>query len=251
MTPGSARSRDVAEDVQRLAADRRQEDLDVAARDELRVHAAGFLEQRAAQVGLADLEARRHAGQPPHRLQRHLGDGGRGVVEQHAAVDGQALEGDRLLDLGQVDVRLGDGDRGPDVVALGQVVGIHLLHAGAPGVDGDDLRRVAPLRMRADRVGGRGVGEVGAVAARQVAGGHRERAVDAVAAAVRADDVALAAVRGGADDRAALQRVGRAPVDRRRARGPWPGCEVSRMWRLAASGGFIRRRFSRSRRRRG
>jgi hypothetical protein len=40
-----------------------------------------------------------------------------GVVEQDAAVDLQALEGDGLPDLGQVDVRLGDRDRRPDVVA--------------------------------------------------------------------------------------------------------------------------------------
>src|SRR5438046_997590 len=36
----------VAEQIQRLTADRRQEQLDVAARDELRIHARGLLEQR-------------------------------------------------------------------------------------------------------------------------------------------------------------------------------------------------------------
>ena len=63
----------VAEDVDGLPADRRQEHLEVAARDQLGVHAAGLLEQHAPQVGLAAAEALRDAGQPPHRLDRGLG----------------------------------------------------------------------------------------------------------------------------------------------------------------------------------
>ena len=108
----------VAEHVDRLPADRRQEHLEVAARDELRIHAARFLEQRATQIGLAHLEPPRNAGQPPHRLDRRLGDDGRTVRQQELAVGREPTGGDRLADLGQVDVRLRDGDRRPDVVAV-------------------------------------------------------------------------------------------------------------------------------------
>ena len=41
----------IAEHVDGLAADRRQEHFEIAARDELREHAAGLLEQRAPQIG--------------------------------------------------------------------------------------------------------------------------------------------------------------------------------------------------------
>ena len=66
---GSARCADVAEHVDGLAADRRQEHLEVAARDQLGEHAAGLLEQRAAQLGLGAAEAlaRRRAGTRPAR----------------------------------------------------------------------------------------------------------------------------------------------------------------------------------------
>jgi len=206
-----------------LSADGRQEDFQVAARDQFRVHAARLLEQRAAQVGLAHVEAPGHPGQPPHRLQRDLGHRCRRVLQQDAPVNGQALEREGLLDLRQVDVRLGDGDGGPDVVALRQVLGVDLLHAGAPGVDGDDLVGLTPLRMGADGVGGRGVGQVGPVAAREVARRHGQRPVHAVAAAVRAHHVALAAVRCRAHQRAAHQRVGRTPVEGRRTAGTLAG----------------------------
>ena len=76
----------IAEDVDGLAADRRQEHLEVAARDQLGVHAAGFLEQRPAQVGLGAAEALGDAGQVPDRLDRGLGDHRRAAREQHAAV---------------------------------------------------------------------------------------------------------------------------------------------------------------------
>ena len=209
----------VAEDVERLPPDGRQKHFDVAARHQLGVHATGLLEQRAAQLGLVHLEALGHPGQPPHRLHRDLGDGGRAVFQQDAAIHLQALEGQRLLDLGQVDVGLGDGDRRADVVALGQVVLEHALHRGAPGVDRHHLLGVAPLRVGADQVGRRGVGEVGPVALHQVAGGHGQGAVHPITAAVAADHVALAAVGGAAHHRAALQGRGRAPVDGRRAAG--------------------------------
>ena len=64
----------VAEDIERDAADRRQEHLQVGARDEFREHAAGLLEQGAAQLALADAEALGDAGQVPDRIDGDLGD---------------------------------------------------------------------------------------------------------------------------------------------------------------------------------
>ena len=220
VTAGSARSVRIAEHVHRLPADRRQEHFEVAARDELGVHAARFLEQRAAEVRFAATEALGHAGQPPHRLDRRLGDDRRAVREQDAPVRLQASRGDRLVHLRHVDVRLGHGDRGPDVVARRDRVAKDVGHHGAERVHRHDLVRVAPRRERPDRIGGHRVGEVGLVPAQQRARRHRQRPVDAIRAAVRADDVALDAVARAADDRAALARIGAAPLDRQRARRP-------------------------------
>ena len=136
----------IAEDVHRLPADRRQEHLEVAARDELRIHAARLLEQRTAQVRLDAPEAPGDAGQPPHRLDRGLGDGRRAVREQDAAVGREAPGGDRLLDLGQVDVRLGHRDGRPDVVALRDMLAEDVGDDRAERIDRDDLLRIAPLR---------------------------------------------------------------------------------------------------------
>ena len=71
----------------------------------------------------------------------------------------------------------------------------------------------------------------------EVAGRHRERAVDAVAAAVRADHVALAAVGGAADHRLRSSSVGRAPVDGRRTGGALTG--VRGQADVARAGGGI------------
>src|SRR5579864_1272660 len=65
----------------------------------------------------------------------------------------------------------------------------------------------------------RGVGEIGTVPARQRFRGDRERAIDAVAPAVRADDVAAAALGRRADDGSAHERVGDAPMNGRRTGG--------------------------------
>ena len=86
---GSAEIARVAEDVDGLPADRRQEHLEVGPGDELGVHAAGLLEQRAAQVGLAAAEALGDAGQVPDRLDGGLGDERRAAREQDRAVGAQ------------------------------------------------------------------------------------------------------------------------------------------------------------------
>ena len=109
----------------------------------------------------------------------------------------------------------GDGDGRADVVAGGQVSGEHVGHHGAPRVKADDLAGLAPLGERADDVGGRRVREVGLVLTRQRACRHRKRPVHAVRAAVRADHIAMGALGGGADERAALGGSWRTPANRR------------------------------------
>ncbi len=58
--------RDVADDVDGDAVDRRQEELEVGPRDELGEHAARLLVQQPAQLGLVALEAARHVAEVPH-----------------------------------------------------------------------------------------------------------------------------------------------------------------------------------------
>ncbi len=207
----------VAEDVQREVPDGRQKHLQIGPRDQFRVHAAGFLEQHAAQLGLAAAKALGHAGQVPHRLHRRLGDQRAAGRQQHLAVGLEPAFLDGLDDLRQDHVRLGHGDGRADVVAGGQRISEAGADLGAPRVERDDLARLAPGRMRADAVGGGGVGQVRPVAGVQRARRHGQRAIHAVAAAVRADHVAVRTVGGGAHHRAALSGRRRAPADGLRA----------------------------------
>ena len=114
----------------------------------------------------------------------------------------------------QVEARLGDGDARADVEALGDLGLERLGDQMAPRIERDDLPGLAPLRERADGRGGNGVGEVRPADRIERAGGHRERAIERIGAAMAADDVAVAGPRHRADDRAALARGRRAPVDR-------------------------------------
>ena len=92
---------EIAEDVDGLAADRRQEHLEVGPGDQLREHAAGLLEQRAAQVALGDAEALGDAGQVPDRLDRGLGAATSPVAVSTRPSGSSSPEADRVLDLGQ------------------------------------------------------------------------------------------------------------------------------------------------------
>ena len=65
---------DVAEQVDRHAADGRQEHVQVGPRDELGEHAGRLLEQRAAQARLGGAEALGDAGQVPDRIDGDLDD---------------------------------------------------------------------------------------------------------------------------------------------------------------------------------
>ncbi len=78
--------------------------LEIAARHELGEHAAGVLEQRAAQVGLGAAEASRHAGQIPDRLDRRLHDVDVAALAQHLPVDLARPGLDRVGQLRHVNV---------------------------------------------------------------------------------------------------------------------------------------------------
>jgi hypothetical protein len=113
-----------------------------------------------------------------------------------------------------VDPRLGHGDGGPDVDALGDQLGEVLGHPVAVGVERDDPHGVGPLRMGADGRGRRGVGEIGPVDRVELPGGNGQRAVERVGPGMGPDHVALARIGDAADERPALLRAGGAPGDR-------------------------------------
>ena len=223
---------DVAEHVDGRAADRRQEHLEVAARDELGEHARRVLEQRAAQDRFGAPEARGDAGQIPDRFDRGLhDDDGAACPQDLARRSGARPASTASASSGHVDVRAGDGDRRANVVALLEV------RRGT--------RRSRPRRTdRATRsssgrtTGGYGpMAFVGDVLVRsgfceriERAGGDRDRAVHRVRSGVRADHVALRLVRDRADERPARPSGPRRPTRSARASGPCPpGWEVRTM----------------------
>ncbi|CCD99338.1 hypothetical protein BRAS3809_2590011 [Bradyrhizobium sp. STM 3809] len=219
--PGIIQLGDVAEQIDRGAADRRQEDLQVRPRHQLRIHAAGLLEQATTQIGLAGAEARGDTRQVPHRVDRDLDHRHAAIGMHDVAVMDEALRGERGMQLRQLDARLGHRDGRPDVDAFGDLAAEIFRDQVAPGIERDDLGWIAPLVERADGGGGMGVGEVRAADRIERAGGDRERAVDRVGAAMAADDVAILRPRHRADHRAALARACRAPVEREVMLGAW------------------------------
>jgi len=74
------------------------------------------------------------------------------------------------------------------------------------------------------------VGEIGTPDRIERAGRNRERAIDRIGAAVGADDVAILRPGYRTDDRPALARAGRSPLDREFELPPGAGCEVIRIW---------------------
>ena len=77
---------DVAKEIHRRAADRRQQDLEVGTGDQLGKHASCLLEQGTAKIRLGYPEARRHPRQVPDRVDRGLGDAYLAAVEEHPSV---------------------------------------------------------------------------------------------------------------------------------------------------------------------
>ncbi len=213
----------IAEAIDGRAADRRQEGFQVGARHQLRIHAAGVLVQARAQLGLADAEAPRDAGQVPDRIDRGLHHAHDAVRQNDVTVGADAAGIEGGADLRHVDMGARHRDGRADVDAARELVAKDFADAMAPRIERNDLVRVGPLRMRADEVGRRSVGEVGAVVGGERAGRDGERAVNRVAAGVAADGAARRV--HGPDHGAALRRGRGAPAQRGRgfAAGHQPG----------------------------
>ena len=168
--------------------------------------------QVAPQGTLAHAEARGDAGEMPHRIDRSLHHADVAVSDHDVAVDANASGLDGVANFRHVDVRAGDRDGRPDVVAKREILAEFLTDEMAPRIERDDLRCVGPLRMRTDAVGGRGVGQVGTMVARQCACCNRQRPVNRIAAGMRADGVAVPAIAVRRDDRTARGRGRCAPM---------------------------------------
>ena len=207
----------IAEHVDRRAADRRQEHLEVLAIDQIadtcrRSARAG----RAARHARSRRSARRCRGDTTPDRSRPSSRGRCRCSDHDVAVGANASGLDRGANFRHVDMRAGDRDGRPDVVAKREIFAEFLTDEMAPRIERDDLRCVGPLRMRADAVGGRGVGQVGTMVARQCACGDRQRAVYRIAAGMRADGVAVPAIAVRRDDRTARGRGRCAPMQCRR-----------------------------------
>ena len=71
--------------------------------------------------------------------------------------------------------------------------------------------RIAPLRKRADRFGRDGVGQVGTMVGRKLAGRNGKRAIQRIRPGMGADDIARLRVAEGGDHRTTLERFARRP----------------------------------------
>ncbi len=168
-------------------------------------------------------------GSPPDRLDRRLRHLHVARSAQDVVVGLQPAGGHGLHDLGHVHMRLGDRDGRTDVPAGGQLVGEHLGHQMAPRIERHDLLGIEPALERADRLGRRGVGEVGPMVGLELLGRDRQRPIDAVAAGMHADGVAPGRIGHGPHDGAAQLWIARTPDDRRGRLPPWEGWVFSLM----------------------
>mmetsp|Transcript_11965 Transcript_11965/g.21204 ORF Transcript_11965/g.21204 Transcript_11965/m.21204 type:complete len:242 (-) Transcript_11965:200-925(-) len=204
---------DAAPHVDCEAADRREEGVEVRARHELRVHHIGLLEERLAKRSLRASEALGDAREVPHGLDRELGDVRLTVVRQHVTVRGQTTDADGLFALWQIDVRLGDGNGRPDVVALFHVLLERDRRHVAVRIHRDDTLGVVPRVEGPHLDHGGGEVKLGLVLRVEASGGHGKGLVHRVTARMGANGVALGRVTRRRDDRTAFQRRGSAPFD--------------------------------------
>jgi hypothetical protein len=220
---------DGTEEIDRHAADRGQQDLEIGPSHEFGKHPPGLLEQGAPQIGLGDPEAGGQPGQMPHRIDRRLGDADLAIVEQNLAVWPQGAVGEKRAELRGRNSRPSDRDGRTYVDAGADVFRKDLADKMAPGVERYDFRRIAPLGMRPDQGRRRGIGEVGPMVTRQSPGRHRKRAIDCVSPGVRADGIAVSRLCGARHDGPAFGRAGRAPTQRNGAStsGSWVGSQTN------------------------
>ena len=208
----------IAEAVDGGAADRRQEDLEVGARDQLRIHAAGLLVQSAPQIASSSMPKRSampgryQTGSIAAFITRTLP-----CARHDVAVGADAAGRDGVADFRHVDMGAGDRDGRPHVVAAHEVIAEGLADQVAPGIERHDLlrhrsiagagRSARPARCRSGRRGGR---------ARAFS--PRSRARDRPNSRRRGVPTALRwrGIAQGRDHRPALGGGGRAPVQLRR-----------------------------------
>ena len=208
----------------------------------LGVHSAGVLEKGPPQRALVDAETLGNSRQIPHRLDGKLGDGQLARrVEAYLAVWHEPTASHAIFELGELHVRLGNGDGRSKVhcsalerrawlqqVGTGRerahaVFRLHGVlekprHLMAPGVHGHYLLLVAPLGEGPDVDGWLGIGEVGSMIGLELLAGHGQRIVDRVRATVRADSIPPPDGRGGTGHRdgTPLHGIRVAPLHRQR-----------------------------------
>ena len=145
----------VAEQIGRGAADRRQKNLQIGPCHQFRKHAGGLFEQLPAQIVLGGREALRQARQIPYRVDRDLDHGDAAVLVHDLAVMLEPAGFDRRLQFGQIETRARDGDARTDVDAFGDLGCKIFRDEMSPRIERDDPLRIGPLRKRPDRFGGR------------------------------------------------------------------------------------------------
>ena len=147
-------------------------------------------------------------------IDRDLDHGNAAVLVNEFAVVLQPSGIDRGLDLGEIEARTGDRDARANIDSLGDFRGEVFRHQMTPGIERDDMLRVAPLREGTDGRGRMRVGEIGAADRIERARRDCKGAIDRIRAAVAADDIAVVRAGHRADDRTAFARAGRPPLDR-------------------------------------
>ena len=108
----------VTEKISRGAADRRQEDLQIVARHELREHAGGLLEQRTAQIRFRRAKPRRYTWKVPHRIDGDLDNRDTAVGVNDGTVVAEPAGRQRGLDLWQGEPGFCDCNAWADVGAF-------------------------------------------------------------------------------------------------------------------------------------
>ena len=211
---GAAELRDVAEEIERHAADRRQEHVQIGPRDELGKHsrrsartarAAAALPRRRS-AGPCPADARPGRSPPSSRARRRCRAGSCPSGTRRPAATASFISGMLIRALVTAIDR-------PQIDARGELGGERRRDHVAPGIERHDPVRIRPLRMRADRLGRRRVGQVRPMVAVEPPRRDGERAVERVGARVRADRVALRGIGEARHHRPPLGRRGRAPAD--------------------------------------
>ena len=139
---------DIAEYIDGHAADGGQEDIQLGTRDQLGVHAVGLGVQGLPQRLFADVEALGDAGQPPDRVDRHLGHHHLAALQHQLVVHLDRPVPDVLHQLYDQDVRLSHRDRRTDVHPRVDLLLKRQLSHVPPRVQRADLLLVVPLRLK-------------------------------------------------------------------------------------------------------